>query len=363
MSDTNRPQQSPDMIAGDRCASFLSLFLLLLVMLPSLSFANEAIRSRAAVAMDAATGKLLYARNPDLKCRPASTTKLVTALVVIEKAELNDWVTISRKAASVSPYKAGFRAGDRVRLEELLYAALLNSANDAAVALAEAVAGTEQRFALLMNEKAAAIGALDSHFVNASGLPAAGQYTTAADLAKIMNYAMGYPKLKEIMGTRMAEISTVAGRDYSFKNTNKLLWSDDTVLMGKTGYTRKAQHCFVGAVQREKDTIIVSLLGSPDRDSLWKWSHILIARGFDVMAEKEKPYIYLAGSADLKDPGKAKGKALKKKTKKSGKKVIAKKKVKKKKVMLATKSKTKKVIGSTKKKRSVKVASVGKSGG
>ena len=260
----------------------------------------EEVYSRSAVAMDASTGRILYAKNPDLRLAPASTTKLMTAIIAIEKADLSDVVTVSRNASHVSPHKAGFREGDKVSVRTLLYAALLGSANDAAVALAEAVAGSEEKFVYLMNSKAIAMGLKDTKFINPHGLPGSGQYITAYDLSKIMSYALRYPKLKEIIGTRVAEVSTENGNAFFLKNTNKLLWSDEDLVGGKTGYTRKARHCFVCAAEREKDMIVVALLGSPSRDDLWRESEVLVQKGFRAIANNEEPDIYFA-KADYDD--------------------------------------------------------------
>ena len=254
----------------------------------------EEVYSRSAVAMDAATGRILYAKNPDLRLAPASTTKLMTAIIAIEKADLSDVVTVSRNASHVSPHKAGFREGDKVTVRTLLYAALLGSANDAAVALAEAVAGSEEKFVYLMNSKAIAMGVKDTKFINPHGLPGPGQYITAYDLSKIMSYALRYSKLKEIIGTRVAEVSTENGNAIFLKNTNRLLWSDEDLVGGKTGYTRKARHCFVCAAEREKDMIVVALLGSPSRDDLWRESEVLVQKGFRAIANNEEPDIYFA---------------------------------------------------------------------
>jgi len=253
----------------------------------------EEIQSRAAVVMDASTGRVLYAKNPELRLMPASTTKLMTALVVIEKARLTDVVTVSRNAANAAPTRSGLRAGDKVTIETLLYAALMKSANDAAVALAEAVAGSEEEFVALMNMKAMAIGANDTHFINANGLPGRGQYITAYDLSKIMRHAIRYPVLKEILGTRITEIATETGKTMYIKNTNKLLWSDEELLGGKTGYTNQARHCFVCAGERGNETLIVALLGSPRRDLLWKESETLMEVGSRVMNNNEEPVVYL----------------------------------------------------------------------
>ncbi|MDH5203234.1 MAG: D-alanyl-D-alanine carboxypeptidase [Nitrospirota bacterium] len=255
------------------------------------SYADE-IHSKAAVVMEASTGRILYAKNPNLRLLPASTTKLMTAIIVIENSDLTENVSISKNASQVAPLKAGFKEGDKVTVETLLYAALLKSANDAAVALAEAVAGSEERFVHLMNSKTIALGLEDTKFINAHGLPGPHQYTTALDLSKIMKCALRYPKLKEIMGTRVTEVSTENGNAIFLKNTNRLLWSDEELIGGKTGYTRKARHCFVCASERDNDMVIVTLLGNPSRDGLWKESETLIGKGFQIMANKEEPVIY-----------------------------------------------------------------------
>lgn len=250
--------------------------------LPS-SFAEE-INCQAAVVMNASTGEILIAKNSDYLLPPASTAKLMTAIVVMEKANLSEIVTISQKAARVHPFKAGFKKGDRVTIEALLFAALLKSANDAAVALAEAVAGSEESFVSFMNEKATLIGAVNTRFINATGLPGIGQFITAVDLSKIMKYAMNYPKLRGILATPSAEVSTEKGKAIFLKNTDKLLWSDEEVIGGKTGYTNSAKHCFVFAAERDGKTIIVSLLGSPTRKKLWKEAKKLSDKGFQIIA-------------------------------------------------------------------------------
>ena len=263
------------------------------------------LQSRAVAVIDATSGKILYAKNPDLKCPPASTTKLMTAIVALDKADLKDIVTISRNAARVPPHKAGFKEGERVTVEELLNAALIGSANDAAVALAESVAGSEDVFVELMNKKALAIGATNTRFINPNGLPGQGQYITAHDLAKIMDYALLYPKIREIIGTRVAQVSTTAGNTKMIRNTNRLLWSEDDLVGGKTGFTNKARHCFVCAAERRNEKIVVALLGSPSRSDLWKETEILIDKGFDVMGNRETPLVYMT-KVDLDEPVKYK---------------------------------------------------------
>jgi serine-type D-Ala-D-Ala carboxypeptidase (penicillin-binding protein 5/6) len=314
-------------------------------------YGNE-IESKAAVVLDASTGRILYAKNPELRLHPASTTKLMTALVTVDKMKLSDTVTISRKAADTTPIRAGFRAGDKVTIETLLYAALVKSGNDAAVALAEAVAGSEWEFVKLMNRKALAIGANDTHFVNASGLPGKGQYITAYDLSKIMRYAIRNPVLKEILGTRITELSTQKGKTMFIKNTNKLLWSDDYLVGGKTGYTNQAKHCFVCAGERENETIIVALLGNPRRELLWTETKDLLGIGSRILSQNEESVVYLTKAAQS---GNAVPKFEEKITKKKPAVAKAKKSAKKKPVVTARKKNTKKkqIEDKTKNKKDV----------
>ncbi len=257
--------------------SVLLLLLLVFIFVSSDSLA-EMIKSRAAVTVDASSGEILFSKNSNRRLPPASTTKLMTAILAVEKADLSKVVRISKYASLAAPSKAGFRERDRITVEGLLYAALLESANDAAVALAETVAGSEKRFVSMMNEKARSIGARDTKFINANGLPGRGQYTTALDLSKILNYALRFPKLREIVGTPVAKITTREGKIFHLRSTDKLLWSDEKVIGGKTGFTRSAGHCFVGAAQCETKTILVAILGSPTRRNLWKDTEKLISK-------------------------------------------------------------------------------------
>ncbi|OGP52057.1 MAG: hypothetical protein A3K30_01980 [Deltaproteobacteria bacterium RBG_13_51_10] len=255
----------------------LLLLPLVLLLVSSDCFA-EMIKSRAAITIDASTGEIFFSKNSNRRLPPASTTKLMTAILAVENEDLSKVVRISKNASRAAPSKAGFKERDRVTIEALLYAALLESANDAAVALAEATAGSEKRFVSLMNEKAHSIGAGDTRFINANGLPGRGQYTTALDLSKILNYALKIPKLREIIGTPVVQIRTESGRVFYLRSTDKLLWSDEKVIGGKTGYTRTAGHCFVCAAQSETKTILVAILGSPSRKNLWTDTEKLISR-------------------------------------------------------------------------------------
>lgn len=253
---------------------------------------GEDIKARAAVVMEAETGRVLFAKNPELRLFPASTTKLMTALVVLDWMQPDDVVTVSKHAVASSATKIGLRHGDTITVKALLHAALIKSANDAAIALAEAAAGSEEAFVELMNRKATALGLLNTRFINPNGLPGPGQYTTALELAGIMRETGRHPLLKEILGTRVAEVSTGDGRTKTISNTNQLLWSGQEIL-GKTGYTRDALHCFVGAGDCGSGQLIVALLGEPLRDLLWSESESLMTLGARVINGLEEPVVYI----------------------------------------------------------------------
>jgi D-alanyl-D-alanine carboxypeptidase (penicillin-binding protein 5/6) len=156
----------------------------------------------------------------------------------------------------------------------------MKSINSAAVALAEATAGTEQSFVALMNRKAKEIGTSNTLFANASGLPKGGtQYTTASDLALIMKAALSYPLIREILGTKAYLIRTSEGRDIFLENSNDLLWQKDNMIGGKTGYTGNARHCFVCAINTGKGPLFTAVLGARSRSSLWRSTLILTEMG------------------------------------------------------------------------------------
>lgn len=231
--------------------------------------ANPIIRARAAVVMDAQTGLLLYAKEPDRRLPPASTTKVMTAVLALESGRLDEEVTVSRTAAGVQPIKLHLRAGEHARVRDLTYALLLRSANDASVAVAETLAGSVPGFAERMNRRAAAVGARNTNFVNPNGLPAHGHYSTARDLAEIFRYAINVPGFRVMAATRSSRVTAWQGkrrRSIAVRNSNRLLQSYRVPVIGKTGYTRAAKRCFVGAAEAGGRQVVIALLGSTD---LW----------------------------------------------------------------------------------------------
>jgi D-alanyl-D-alanine carboxypeptidase len=244
------------------------------------------LTARAAVLMDAATGKILYQRDPDLRLPPASTTKVVTAIVALESGrKLHELLTVSKMATRVPASKLYLRPGQSLTIEHLLYGILLSSANDASMVLAEGVSGSVERFTEIMTNKAHAIGASNSHFTNPHGLTAPDHYSTARDLAFLFRYAMKNPTFREIVQTKISSVSSNSivrkrsvARRISVRNHNRLLWNFDGAIGGKTGYTLAAQKCFVGAVSRNGLTLIISILGSRN---LWGDTRELLEYGFD----------------------------------------------------------------------------------
>lgn len=269
--------------------SFISIFLF-----AGFAWADD-IGARAAIVLDGSTGRILYAKNPELKLMPASTTKLVTAMVALDKLNPDSVVTIRADAANVPSVSPHLRPGDKVTVRDLLYLALMRSINGAAVALSEATAGSQQAFVPLMNQKVASIGAVNTRYANASGLPDPGQYVTAHDLSRIMIAALKYPLIKQIINTRETSI-TIGRRSLYLRNTDKLLWADSGLIGGKTGYTRAAEHCLVFAASKGDDTLVAAILGDPVRDYLWRDGHTLIEKSYQVASGKAEPEIYVNDS-------------------------------------------------------------------
>jgi len=247
---------------------------------------DDDLSARALLLMDAKTGKILYQKNAHLPLPPASTTKVLTAVLTLESQKRSsDRLVVSKAATRVPASKLYLKPGQTVSIEDLLYGVLLASANDASVVLAEGIGGSVERFAEIMTKKAHDVGAINTHFSNPHGLTAADHYSTAHDLALIFRYAMKNPTFRQIVHTKMSSVRSLSPgkksartRLISVRNHNRLLWNYDGALGGKTGYTFAAQKCYVGAVERNGVTLIVSLLGSRD---LWGDTKRLLEYGFN----------------------------------------------------------------------------------
>ncbi len=245
---------------------------------------NLKLYAKAAVLMDADSGRVLYGKNPEEVLPMASTTKIMTCILALEYGNLDEEVEVSAYAASMPKVKLHVKQGEKYRLEDLLYSLMLESHNDSAVVIAEAVGGSVEGFAAMMNQKARDIGCFDTYFITPNGLDAvvndSGKIhsTTAADLARIMAYCVTdsaqKDKFLEITRTISYDFTNVGGgRSFHCNNHNAFLGMMQEALSGKTGFTNNAGYCYVGAIESEGRTFTVALLacGWPNNRS-YKWS-------------------------------------------------------------------------------------------
>jgi D-alanyl-D-alanine carboxypeptidase (penicillin-binding protein 5/6) len=244
--------------------------------------AADTLVASAAVVMDLVSGQTIFAKNPDSPMYPASTTKVMTAILVIESGRLDETVTVGAADVRVSGTRIGLAPGERVTLRDLTYGLLLSSGNDAAQAIARNVAGSQERFVTWMNVKAIRLGCNNTHFVNPHGLPDPEHYTTARDLGRIMRYAMTLPEFRRITATRLyTSRSSWAMRN--FYNKNKLLARYPGTTGGKPGYTHVAQQTLVASARRADHELVVVCLHSQGR-ALWTDAMRLFDLGFRRLA-------------------------------------------------------------------------------
>lgn len=219
------------------------------------------VNSRACVVIDRKTNNVLFGKNENTKKKMASTTKIMTATIIIEKCNLTDTIEISKKAAGTGGSRLGLKTGDKITVLDLLYGLMLRSGNDAAVALAEYAGGDINGFAELMNAKALELGLTNTHFETPHGLDSNEHYTTAYELALLSNYALNNPTFAKIVGTKNYTI-TINGSPKALSNTNELLGNMEGVYGIKTGFTNGANRCLVTACKRNNIDIICVVLGA-----------------------------------------------------------------------------------------------------
>ena len=248
---------------------FILIFSILLSTSSLLIFATEAginnISAKSACLIEAESGKVLYSNNSTTKMPMASTTKVMTAIVALESnISLDADIQIPQGAVGIEGSSAYLRYNEKVKFEVLLYALLLASANDAAVALAYATAGSIDKFVELMNLKAQTLGLLNTNFTNPHGLYDVNHYTTAEDLAKIMAYAIRNPNFSKITSCQKFSFLRDDGTSFLFVNHNRLLKTYDGVIGGKTGFTKKSGRCLVSWANRDGLNLIAVTLNAPD---------------------------------------------------------------------------------------------------
>jgi D-alanyl-D-alanine carboxypeptidase (penicillin-binding protein 5/6) len=233
-------------------------------------------------------GELLWGRNIDVRRAPASLTKLLTALVVLD----SDWqpdalLSVSHEAAHTKHPRVGLHTGESIRADDALAAMLMHSANDACLVLAEHAAGSLDAFAARMNARAAALGMQDSHFMHPCGFDADGQYSTVTDLLRLAKAAHADPRIAQITAQEQATISTASGRKLAFRNTNQLLGRLVGVVGLKTGYTQHAGHCLIAVAEQSGHRVWLVLLDSPRR---WWTAHRIITDAFASAGRGERSH-------------------------------------------------------------------------
>lgn len=252
---------------------------------PTISWSAEPkISADAAVLMDADTGQIYYAKNPDKQRAPASLTKIMTTILAIELANFNDVVTVSKRAQNIYiGQQIDLKEGEKIKLEQLVKAALLYSANDSTVAIAEHVGGSHDQFVQLMNQKALTLGLLDTRFINTNGYSVPNHYTTAYNLALLTKYALNNPTFAQIVKTKETTIHWEdSDRTRDIRNTNQLVregYADGV----KTGTTARAGNCVIASATRNNQQLIAVVLHSRNR---FKDAEKLLEYGFNDFVEQ-----------------------------------------------------------------------------
>lgn len=273
-----------------------------LLLAHSQSFNDHAtpnIRSKSAIVMDAETGFVLYERDAHIPRHPASTTKIMTALLLVEHCKPFDIITAPEDCEKLEGSSLYLKPNEQVSAKDMLYALFLRSANDAAHSIACAIAGSDQEFAKLMNERAKQLGCKHTHFTNPHGLSDPKHYSTAYDLALITREAMKYPLIREAASSRSAWISrSINIKDTYLKSKNRFLLEPGAEGV-KTGYTREAGHCFVGYKREDDWCLIAVVLDSEDwltdTQTLYDWAYANYERRI-VFPEKT-----IIGTASVED--------------------------------------------------------------
>jgi D-alanyl-D-alanine carboxypeptidase (penicillin-binding protein 5/6) len=257
------------------------------------------VQARAAVLMDAETGQVLFAKNAHKPLPPASLTKIMTAIVVLEQCDLDAVVQASQRAVNTKASSMHLRVGEKVKVRDLLYALMLRSANDAAVALAEHAAGSVEAFATMMNEKAKSLGATRTRFVNPHGLHDPRHLSTAYDLALITRYAMENETFRAIVKAPYYIVERSENQDDLWMvNKAKFLEQYPDAEGVKTGYTNPAGYCFAGSAYRDGRRLITVVLNSPQRvvDTI-----ALMEHGYNDWERMELPAGMDVGAAEVQD--------------------------------------------------------------
>lgn len=242
-------------------------------------------RAASILLKDLQTGTDLYEYRASRRLPPASLTKILSALVILDSGNLDREVTITREAAKAPRTRLRIRHGDVFILRDLLQAMLITSANDACRAATQFVGGSEAQFVSMMNTRAALMGLQDSHFMNACGFDKTGHYSTAQDLARLTELALENPTFREIVSTEHATIvSLKKKRRYELRSTNRLLSTIEGVEGVKTGFTSQAGRCLIAKVRQEGKEILLVLMDAKRR---WQTATSFIHYGLNLLNSRE----------------------------------------------------------------------------
>lgn len=250
-------------------------------------YADIKVDAKSAILVDCDTNRVLWEKNAYEPMSIASTTKIMTCIIALENGNLKDEVTVSKRAVSQPEVKMHLAVGEKQRLEDLLYALMLKSYNDSAVAIAEHIGGTVENFCKMMTDKAKSLGAKDTLFETPNGLDAGNHHSTAYDMALIASYAMKNDKFVEIITTKEVTTPINGGnyKSYYIPNTNRLLSEYEGANGIKTGLTNKAGHCFVGSAQRNGVKLISVVLasgwGTKGKAQKWIDTKAILNYGFE----------------------------------------------------------------------------------
>lgn len=279
-----------------KCVIFLCAILLMQQNVYSDEIKLPDVEALGAIIIDANTSRVLWGRNEHTPLANASTTKIMTAIVALENGNLNDIVRVSSNAAATPEVKMYLKTGEEIKLEYLIYALMLQSSNDAAVAIAEHIAGDVKTFCNMMTQRAKELGAKNTVFETPNGLDKGEHHSTAYDMALIAKHALSIKKFVEISNTPAIRAESNV-KPYDIVNKNRLLREFEGANGVKTGFTGKAGHCFVGAAKRDNMQLITVVLGSgwgnKGKEQKWIDTKQLLNYGFnnykyEVLVEKGK---------------------------------------------------------------------------
>lgn len=246
----------------------------------------------ASCLLDAENDRVLFENHGNEALPMASTTKIMTLIVLLEHASMDDVVTVSGNAAAQPDVQLNIRTGEQYRLGDLVYSLMLESHNDVAVALAEHVGGSVEGFCALMNAKAVALGLTNTCFETPNGLDSENHHTTAIELSKIASYAIKNPDFIKITNTTSYQFNELTtGRSFTVSNKNRFLYMMDGAIGVKTGFTGKAGYCFVGALKRGEYTLVATMLacGWPPNKS-YKWSDTQKLMNYGLEHFRRQPF-------------------------------------------------------------------------